>query len=160
MLTESSLVERKKAAKTISRGGPNKATPPPRTKKYYALTKKILTMMVAIAMILNYLKKDMDSKSHNSTRNMKQKDQQVGALDSSIKKHSSEKGWKKDTDSKSRNSNMRQKDQKVGVLDSSIKTQSQESSGATNGDTLETPPQANSSETSFSNCTVWTASKW
>jgi len=92
-------------------------------------------------MILNYLKKDMDSKSHNSTRNMKQKDQQVGALDSSIKKHSSEKGWKKDTDSKSRNSNMRQKDQKVGVLDSSIKTQSQESSGATNGDTLETPPK-------------------
>ena len=126
MLTESSLVERrKKAAKTISRGGLNKATPP-RTKNYYALTKKILTMMVAIAMILNYLKKDMDSKSHNSTRNMKQKDQQVGALDSSIKKHSSEKGWKKDTDSKSRKSNMRQKDQQVGALDSSIKTQSSE----------------------------------
>ena len=119
MLTESSLVERrKKAAKTISRGGLNKATPP-RTKKYYALTKKILTIL-AIAMILNYLR----------------------------------------IHSKSRNSNMRQKDQKVGVLDSSIKTQSQESSGATNGDTLETPPQANSSETSFSNCTVWTASKW
>lgn len=92
MLTESSLVERKKAAKTISRGGPNKATPPPRTKKYYALTKKILTMMVAIAMILNYLKKDMDSKSRNS--NMRQKDQKVGALDSSIKTQSSEKGWK------------------------------------------------------------------
>ena len=88
MLTESSLVERKKAAKTISRGGPNKATPP-RTKNYYALTKKILTIL-AIAMILNYLR--IHSKSRNS--NMKQKDQQVGALDSSIKTHSSEKGWK------------------------------------------------------------------
>ena len=85
MLTESSLVERKKAAKTISRGGPNKATPP-RTKNYYALTKKILTIL-AIAMILNYLR--IHSKSRNS--NMKQKDQKVGALDSSITTHSSDK---------------------------------------------------------------------
>ena len=99
MLTESSLVERKKADKRRTEQG----NPPPRTKKYYAVTKKKILTILAIAMILNHLKMD--------------------------------------TDSKSRNSNMRQKDQKVGVLDSSIKTQSQESSGATNGDTLETPPK-------------------
>lgn len=49
-------------------------------------------MMVAIAMILNHLKRDTDSKSRKS--NMRQKNQKVSALNSSIKTQSSEKGWK------------------------------------------------------------------
>jgi FkbM family methyltransferase len=111
MVTVSIFHRRKKAAKTVQ-----KKRQPVGTKKNYAITTMILTIL-AIAMILNYqnyLKKDTDSKSHDTSnnRNMRQRDQQVdpspekdtgdsskrhhvlGALDSSIKTHSSEKGWK------------------------------------------------------------------